>query len=175
MKLKFDKRSCLSCLIFVGIFLGLVFFVIFPLTKEIRESSQQLLLEEEARQVFSEEKENLQNFEKVYQEIEHDLEMMDDLFVNAKVPIEFINFLEEVALNSGVSIEISSVASEGAKGSLWPSLIFQLQASASFSGLSRFIERLENSIYLIEIRDLHIKKLGEGNVGASFSLKVFTK
>ena len=174
MKLKLDKKNYLSCIIFIGVFLALVFFVIFPLIKAIKESSQQLILEEEAHQLFSEEKKNLQSFKRICQEIEHDLRIIDSLFVNAEVPIEFINFLEETASSSGVLIEISSVSAV-ARGDPWPFSTFQLKASASFSDFSRFIEKLENSIYLIEINSLDIRKSNEGGVGTSLSLKVFTK
>lgn len=175
MKLGLDKKKYISLILFVGISLILILFIILPLIKEIKESSQQILLEEEARLTFSEEIKNFQNFKTVYQKIKPDLEKAEDLFIIPEPPIEFINFLEETASNCNVLIKISSVASGKAEGDPWPSLDFRLQAFASFSDFSRFIEKLENSSYLIEIYDLNIKSSTERDVAASFSLKVFTK
>ncbi len=188
MKLKLDKKNYISLILFIGISLILILFVILPLIEEIKESSQQLLLEEEARLTFSEEIKNFQNFKTVYQEIKPDLEKIEDLFITSESPVEFINFLEKTASNSNVLIEISSVVSERTKESPWPFLDFRLQALGSFSDFSRFIEKLENSSYLIEIYELNLKRLAEGGLGtkelakfsarditASFSLKVFTK
>jgi hypothetical protein len=180
MKLGFSKKNYISLLVFTGAYLALIFFVIFPLVKDIRKNSQQLLLEEEARIVFSEEKENFKNFKDVYQKIRPDMKKTENFFASSE--IEFIYFLEETAVNNNVLIEISSVSS--AEGDPWSSLNFSLQASGSFSDFSRFIERLENSTYLIEIHEISIRKLAERDkpamflgesITASFFLKVFKK
>lgn len=188
MKLGLDKKNYIFLIIFIGIFLALIIFVILPLIQGIKESSQQLLLEEEARVTLSEEIRNFQNFKTVYQEIESDLEKTGDFFAIQEPPIEFINFLEKTALNSNVLIEISSVSPGKTEEYPWSFLNFRLRASGSFSNFSRFIEKLEKGSYLIEIYELGLRKSAEGsletkesvgfsarNVSASLSLKVFTK
>ena len=182
MRLNFGKKNYISLILFIGIFLGLVLFVVFPLVKNIKESSQQLLLEEEARLTFSKEIENFQNFKEAYQAVEPDLKEVESSFIIPEPPIEFINFLEKTAADSNILLEISSVSPEKSEGKTWPSLDFNLQASGSFSNFSRFVERLENSLYLIEIYDLNMRKSSGAsdessteNVSVNFSLKVFTK
>jgi hypothetical protein len=81
---------------------------------------------------------------------------------------------------SGVSLV------EKSNKNLWPFLNFNLEASGSFYDFSKFIEKLENSSYLIQIQDLNIRKIkteissssDEGlfnEISASFFLKVFAK
>lgn len=180
MKLGFNKKNYISLLIFTGSYLALIFLVISPLIRDIKENSQQLLLEEEARIIFSEEKENFKNFKEIYQEIEPNLEKTKEFFAGSE--IEFIYFLEETAVSNNVLIGISSVSSAG--GEPWSSLNFNLQASGSFSDFSRFIEKLENSSYLIEIHEVNIRRMAERekpamfsgeNITANLFLKVFKK
>jgi len=189
MKVKPEKKIYISLVISIGFFIILISFIISPLMKGIREYSEQLLSEKEKRTSFTEEKRNIQSFEAIYQELEPELEETNNLFVNSKVPIEFINFLEETAANSNISIKVSSVISRDVgKENIWPLLDFHLQSSGPFPNFLRFIEKLENSSYLIEIYDLNIKRLGErdlqskeliefsaGDITATFSLIVFTK
>ena len=189
MKAKPEKKIYISLVISIGFFIILIFFIISPLMKGIKEYSRQLLLEKEKQASFTEEKRNIQGFEAIYQELEPELEKTNNLFVNSKVPIEFINFLEETAANSNISIKVSSVISKDVgEEDIWPFLHFHLQSSGSFPNFLRFIEKLENSFYLIEIYDLNIKRLGErdlqskeliefsaGDITANFSLIVFAR
>jgi len=188
MKVEFDKKIYTSLISFIGLSFVLILFVIFTLIKKIKENSQQLLLEKETRLSFLEQKEDLRNFKDIYQEIEPDLEKTENLFISSGIPIDFINFLEKTASDSNTLVEISSVTLVDSKDDSWSSLEFRLQVFASFSNFSRFIERLENDSYLIEIYDLNIKKLSDsnlkseklagfstGDVAVSLSLKVFTK
>lgn len=177
MKAISAKKIYLPLILFAGASFALIFLTILPLIKGIKEDSQQLLLEKEAQVNFSEEIKNIEEFEETYHKIEPDLKRMDSLFVDSGVPIiKSINLLEKSASDSNVLMEISSVSSDEKTGP-WPFLIFNFQANASFSNLSRFIERLENNLYLIEIQSISIKRaVGEaGNVSASISLKIFTK
>jgi len=187
MKLESNKKIYLFLFSFIGLYLVLILFIIFPLIGEIKENSQQLLSEKETQLSFSEEKKNLQDFKTIHREIEPDLEKVEDLFANLDVPIESIYFLEETASSSNVLIKISSIVLNEKKEP-WPFLDFHLQTFSSFSNFSKFIERLENSPYLIEIYDLNIRKLANQDLGtkelaefsledvaAVFSLKIFAK
>lgn len=183
MKLKLGKKNYISLIVFICLYIAVIFLIVFPLINWIQKSSQQLLLEKEARLSFAEEKKNLQDFKVIYQEIRSDLERAEGLFISSDIPIiESINFLEETASSSNIFLKISSVTSYD-DGESWPFLNFYLQVTASFNNLSRFIEKLENSPYLVEVHDLSIRKLAGGNlysgevveVSANLSLKIFTK
>ena len=180
MKLESRKNFYIFSAFFIGLSLVLIFLVIYPLIKVIQESSQQLLSARGELTFFSKEKRNLRDFKDVFRKLEPDLEKIENLFVSFEVPIEFIGFLEELATDSDISIEVSSATRREVEEDPWPSYDFHLRASGSFSNFSKFIEKLENSSYLIEIYDLNVRKLegaefSAGDVYASLSLKVFAK
>jgi len=182
MKLKFDKKY-VSLILFLGFSFVLILLIVLPLITKIKGNSQKLLQEKEDIFSFSEEKENLKKSEIAYKEAIPNLEKAEKLFFTKEVPIEFefINFLEKTASDSDVSIKISSVSSEGTseKGSL-SFLACHLGVSGSFNNFFRFIDKLENNSYLIEIDSLEIKKIAVGtsseeNIEGSISLKVLKK
>ena len=184
MKKGFSKKIYIYSFCFAILCSLLVCFVVIPLLESIKENSKKVVLEKREQLFLSQEKENLKGFKAVFQEIEPDLNKIDTLFISSSIPIDFINFLEELASNSNVTLGVSSLSLK--EKDSWSILELNLETSGSFVNFSRFVEKLENSIYLIEIYDLHIKKLGDiseedmgvisiGNVAVSMSLRVFAK
>jgi len=181
MTFKFDKKY-ISSILFMGFFSILILMVIFPLVKKIKENSQQLIEKKEERVSFAEEKKNLHSFKDIYEKVSPDLKKSESLFFTKETPteFEFINFLEKTAVNCNVSIKISSVAFKQNEGNPLPSLTSNLNVSGSFNDLFKFIEKLENNLYLIEIEDLSIKKTAKSDSSeekseAILSLQVFNK
>ena len=212
------KKIYLSIAMFGIISTLLVVFVMWPLFKEIKAISQNLFLKKNKIVYLSEERENLQKIENLYKTYQSDLDRIENLFVDPEVPIEFIGFLEKSATDSQIKLEISSMTRAAAKGeneataSLttravarggdeqssattkkteqepWQSLSAQLLVTGSFSNFSKFLHKLENGPYLIEVLDLNTKKLTEREVQiagfenipeadtiTTFSIKAFTK
>ena len=99
MKLRLGKKSYISLILLAVISAALVIFVIYPLVRGIKESSEQLLLEKEAQLTFAEEIENFQNFKEVYQEIEPNLEKAEGLLAIPEPPIEFMLNLIEIEIS----------------------------------------------------------------------------
>ena len=188
MTLSPNKKIYISLIVFFAIFFAVAFFVILPIVSAIRNDSQRLSVEKKAQSSFSKERQTFKEFEKVYEELEPDLEKANDVFVDSEVPISFIDFLERTAYSSNILIEISSVDLIKDKKDIWPSLKFQLEIFGSFSNCLKFLERLENSTYLINIQGLGVSRLNEdslgskgeagfsvGDISAKVSLKVFAK
>jgi len=84
--------------------------------------------------------------------------------------------------------EQSSATTKKTEQEPWQSLSAQLLVTGSFSNFSKFLHKLENGPYLIEVLDLNTKKLTEREVQAAgfenipeadtitaFSIKAFTK
>jgi len=148
----------------------------------IKKNSDELLLEKKNLSSFSEGIKDLQESKKLYEAHQADLEKISKEFVDPKVPVEFIKFLEQNAKNSGLSVDISPIATEE-KENEWPSLSFQITTNGSFPSLLKFLEKLENSPYLIEILNLNLMRINEleeggvsvGGVSALFLIKVSTK
>ena len=183
-----NKKIYLSIIIFGILSILLIVFIIRPLFGEIRIASQNFSLGKNKIVYLSEERENLQNIGKSYKTYQPDLDRIENLFVNPTIPIEFINFLEKTATDSQVKLEISSMTKNIEKKDTWPSLSLQLSVRGSFFNLSKFLDKLENTNYLIEAFNLSTRKLTKNEPESKelkdipnadtetvLSIKVFTK
>jgi len=166
----------------IGVFGALVAltvaFVLIPFFQKISINSKELTSQKENLALLEAKAANLERFKNLYSGLKEILEKIDDLFVNAEVPVEFIGFLEDTSSESNLTIKM--VPSGEEEGGYWPSLSFQITCMGSFDDLLKFLEKLENSPYLIEIKNVSIGDLPEkealqGEVKATFSLKVFAK
>jgi hypothetical protein len=178
----------LSLVIFILLSVILILFVIYPLFKEIKINSEDLISKRQSLTLLERKTENLKQYQTIWVEIEPNLEKIDKLFIDPEMPVEFISFLEATARDCDLSIEISPSLSQKTTEDPWPSLFFQISSTASFSKFSKFLEKLETSPYLIKIQNLNITRLSEaelkskdlekfslGDVKATFSIKVYTK
>lgn len=181
MTLKLDRKY-IYLLFFTGFSLLLILLVIFPLFQRIKDNSRQLIQKREQKVYFSLEKENLQESKIIYEKITPDLEKAEDIFLIGKAPVELelIKFLEKAASDFNVSIKISSVGAENKKENQLSFLSLNLEASGSFNDFLKFLEKIENGHYLVEITNLVVNKstgneLAGESVFASVSLNVFKK
>jgi len=183
MKNKF-REIYLSFLVSLCLSLLIIFLVIIPLIKEIKEASVEFSLNRQKIESFSEQMASLQRFRPFSQEVKDNLAKAENLFFDAEIPVEFVNFLEDTASSSGVSIEISSVSLEEKNEQRpWSALVFNLQVSGNFSDFGEFIERIKNSPYLTEIKNISVKKISSKEketglsveISSNLSLRVLTK
>lgn len=172
---------------FIIISLFFLVFVIPKLLRGIKENSENLFALKGELLLLEKEKKNLEELEKIYQSHQLSLEKIETLFIDPKIPIDFISFLEKEAQLSNLKIEIFLTPTIKKEQDPWPSLSFRISTYGSFPNFLKFLNKLENSPYLIEIGDLNIKRLGEkdtlatkypeistGDVETSLSIKVFT-
>jgi len=178
-----NKQKIYFTLSALGLFFALfAFLVLLPFFSTIKKNANDLINSKKETASLVLEIENLSALAEQYQENEPDFSKIDLLFADPEVPINFIRFLEQLSSDSKVSAKISLGSGTGGSGSQeqpWPSLYFQLSTESSFLDLSRFLDKLENAPYLIEIQNLSLSK-PEGkdnaqNVSANFLIKVFTK
>lgn len=161
-----DRKITITSIIFVLIILGLTVFVIYPLCKEIKRESQDVLSQKNALAELEAKAKNLQKFQATCNSYEPDLEKINALLVNPAEPINFIEFLEKQAFQSQLFIEISPLAPESIEEDPWSSMNFRLVLTGSFPDFLRFFEKLELSPYLIEILDLSTRRLNEWDIKA---------
>lgn len=162
----------------------LIILFISPLFKEVKKNSEDFISKKKELSSLEFEMQNLEIMKAKYQNYKSNYELIDSLFINPEVPIDFIRFLEKLASVLKISIKISLSNNPETENQPWPSLYFQLSTTSSFLNFSKFLEKLENSSYLIEVQSLNIKKLTEeelppkesGNdIEANILIKVFTK
>ena len=151
----------LSLAIFIMLNIILIYFVIYPLFKEIKINSEDLISKKQSSATLERKVENLKQFQTLWFEIQPNLEKIDKLFIDPEVPVEFISFLEETASDCGLLVEIFPAPTLKTTGDPWPSIFFQISSTASFSKFFKFLEKLETSPYLIEIQNLNVRRLTE--------------
>lgn len=173
------KKIYIFGAIFGIINLLLIILVILPLIGDIEKSPKDLISQK--GQLLSLEKKeiNFTDLKKAYQSHQADFENIDTFFIDPETPIEFISFLENIAQSSQGVIKISLASEKKEETEIGPVLAFNVSFDSSFPNFLKFLEKLENSKYLIEISSLNIKKSGgenfSGNVNATLSIKVLTK
>jgi Tfp pilus assembly protein PilO len=151
----------LSLVIFILLSVILILFIIYPLFKEIKINSEDLISKKQNLTLLERKIENLKQYQTLWGQIEPNLEKIDKLFIDPEVPVEFISFLEETARDCDLSVEISPFPASKITEDPWSSLLFQIRTTASFSKFSKFLEKLETSPYLIKIQNLNVKRLTE--------------
>ncbi len=156
-----SKKIYLFASIFITVGILASLFSVFLLFKEVKNVSGTFSLEKEKVTSLSEEKENRKKIKDIYENYQSDLDKIEKVFIDPEIPIEFISFLEKTAGASQVKIKIISMAKRTDKGDTWPNLLFQSSVTGSFSNFSKFLEKLENSPYLIEVTELNSRSLTE--------------
>jgi Tfp pilus assembly protein PilO len=174
MKTK-EKINLLIVLVILLVILTAA-FVVYPLLGGIRKNSQELVSQKKNLAILESKVANLEKFKIIYKELEEILGKINDLFVDPGVPVEFISFLEERAKESHLETKITPTVLKGTEEDPWPFLSFQINSTGSFPDVLSFLKKIENSSYLIEIKNLNISKVeASDNVQAIFSIKVYTK
>jgi len=183
------RKIYLTLGIFGILFIVLVALAIHPLFKGIKKNSDDFISAKGEILSLEAEIENIKKIKDQYQNHQQDLEKITSLFISPDVPLNFLNYLRQLASDSGVlKFSISSVPAPKTGGEIWSPLYYQLSISSSFLNFSKFLEKLENCRYLIEIENLEIKRLTEtdllqegfgslslADVNSKILIKVFTE
>lgn len=169
------KKNYLILLSFAILFLLTVFLIVWPLFKNIKNIATDLKKEKENLITLQAEIKNLQFFKNKYQRGQ-EVQKIKNFFIDPKVPVAFIAFLEETAQETKITLEISSLPGKKEKEQPSPALRFLLKGRGLFSNFYRFLSELEKAPYLIEIETLNIKSEEQGkNINVSLTLKVYAK
>ena len=175
------KKIYLTLIIFSLLIILIIVFVVFPLFRGIKNNSKELIVQKEKFVALEAKITNLEKFKVLYAELQRFLKEIDNLFVDSRVPVEFIGFLEKSSEKSQLEIEILPTSDKKIEKDFWPHLTFQITSTGSFPNFLKFLEKLENSLYLVELQNVSISKLTgdkdavSDNVRADFSVKVFVK
>lgn len=149
----------LSLPVFIILSVILILFIIYPLFKEIKINSEDLISKKQSLTLLERKIENLKQYQTLWGQIEPNLEKINTLFIDPEVPVEFISFLETIARDCDLSVEIFPTLSRETAQDSWPSLFFQISSTTSFSKFLKFLEKLETSPYLIKIQNLNTRRL----------------
>lgn len=182
-----QRKIWLIILGFGTLFIGLIFVSILPLLNNIKMSSQALVLQKATLTLLQKQVNEIEGFQKSYLVIQRDLAKFEEGFVDIEVPIKFIEFLEAEAQGAGLEIEISPLSSVINREGPWWSTTFQISLRGNSGNCLRFLERLEQSHWLLELLQINIARISErssrlreervfeaGDVDFSVQLKAFS-
>ena len=186
--MKLQNKNYIISTIFGSVTLALIIIFIYPCFNDVKENSQELFAAKKELILLNAQIRELENFDDNYTSYQPNIEKTNQLFVDSKNPIDFIQFLETIASDFGITIEMSLLVplTKGSKTEPWPNITFQVSSKGIFSNFLQFFERLEQSPYLIEAQNLTIKRLSDkelgigekyspGDINAVFLMKVFAK
>ncbi|MGB9743568.1 MAG: type 4a pilus biogenesis protein PilO [Minisyncoccales bacterium] len=164
---------------FILSFFLIISFIVLPLLEQIKNNSQELTAEKEKLVDLEAKIVNLQKFKNLGNELSSFLEEINNLFVDAKAPIAFIDFLEKTARKSRLTIEIMPpILVEKTEEDLWSYFKFHLILTGSFIDFLKFLEKIENSPYLVEVQSITFSSQAMANydkVMVDLIIKVFVK
>ncbi len=183
-----ENKIKISLIVFFLLNIFLILFLIYPFYRDIKVTSEELIYQKEKLLLLEDKFKNIEEFKDNRPKMKTNLEKIETLFVDAKEPVEFINFLEETSRDSDISMKISSAQSKEKNKDPWTSLFFPIVLTGPFPKFLKLLEKLESSKYLIEAQNLKITRLTEaelqskelekfslGDIRVDFLLKVFTK
>lgn len=169
------KKIIVFSVIFGLVSLALIIFGVYPLSKGIKKNSEELIVQRKELILAEAGTGKLNRLKEISKKIEPDLEKINGLFIDPEIPIDLIKFFEKTAQDSKLLMDISLAGFKTAENDPWGSLGFQIILAGSFSNFSKFLEKIENGPYLIEIQNLAIKRLTEEEIRATLAIKVFAQ
>ena len=94
----------LSLIIFSILIISFIAFLIYPLFEGIKNNSEDLTSKKQKILSLETKIEDLEKFQSLWQKIEPSFKKIDQLFIDPKVPVGFISFLEMTARDCAVDI-----------------------------------------------------------------------
>ncbi len=165
------KMIVLSSLFLMAVLI-LVFLFALPLFNEIQKYSQSIIEKNAELSFFEKEAVQSREFEKNKASLNSDIERIDNSFAKSQAPIDLIKFWEQMAESCNLSIEMSPVSSQAVVGV--KEIGFNLQIKGSFSDTLKFVEKIENGPYLIQIQN-YSSAQGESGINTEIRVIVFAK
>lgn len=103
--------------------------------------------------------------------------IMEQVFVDKKLPINFIDFLEKEAQEAGISLKISpAVQKTKSDSDFFKSAQFQLNLEGQFPAILRLLQKIENWQWLTEIENISIAKHDkETKISAVVLIKIYVR
>lgn len=175
--MKNQNKIYIIIIIVISIILVLIVFLIYPVLRDIKNISEEILLYRNKVISIGDQNREFDNFKKRYDNYGSNLEKVAQLFVNSKDPVNFIKFLEKTAYDSGISTDIKLDISLLNKGfNNWPVAISNIFVTGEFLNILKFSEKLDTSLYLMRIKNVTIKRSQQGStVDTVFLVEAMTK
>lgn len=157
-----EKSNFLELTLSLSLSFGLILGLIF-VTKQIKNQKEKL--EALEKEILISER-NLESF-KIFSARENEIGLLDKIVIEKNFPIPFVSFLENEAKKNGLEIEISINQTK--------EFHFGIRILGQLNKLMHYLEKIENSEFPTQFKNLSLKKTKEGLIEAQVSVKVFAK
>jgi len=152
------NKTILLSIFFSVSFLLILFLLILPNIKEIKRISSEISQTKFKLEEISKRQEEIERFKKLSPEIKENLSNFENSFVNKEIPVDFFEFLEKIAKDLKIQSQISILTTSK------DNISFQIKGVDAPENVFRFIEKVENCNYLIQVERIRISKLSEAEL-----------
>lgn len=159
---KDGKKTAIFIILACVAFCLLVFFIWLYIGK-IKQGSEDVFLAKSSLSLSEIQEREIEEFKINYENNKEDFQRIDEAIFDAKNPLDFIEFLENSADEENLGIVISPISPS--QMSEFKTIAVQISVTGDFSGILRFINRLENGHYLISLENLIIKEAASPKTG----------
>jgi len=159
---RMKNKGTISAVLASLVFLGLIFSAWMSLEK-IMENSRNIVSAKSALANSKIQTEELENFRSKYPNYLPNFERINRAIVDPKNPLVFIEFLENSASENNVVLTISPLLFSKEPG--LKALTAQILARGDFSDILSFLEKIENSRFLISVNSLIFEYAKESKFG----------
>ena len=150
-----------------------VFIFILPLLSRIEQNAQRLIELQQTRAKLEAQLSAIKEFKKIANDVREKTEFINQLLIDPALPVEFVRFMEGIAVQNRLAVKTSSIREE--KTEIGEARVFQIDLRGAFPDLMRFLEQLESAPYLTRVQGLQIGGQPDNTITASLSLMVFTR
>jgi hypothetical protein len=152
------KKIILFSILLLIFFFLFFFFLILPNVKKINEISKEIFQTKIKLGEIEKRQEEIEKFKRLFPATKENLSKFENSLVNKEIPIDFVEFLERIAADLKLSIQISIL------GSTKDTLSFQIRGVGFPENVFRFIEKVENCNFLIQVERIRFSKLTEAEL-----------
>lgn len=155
--------------------LAFIYFSIF-LLKKIEKISDKILEAQRENFSFTQRLQNIEEFQRIKSERKDNLSLLENLLFNQDLPLPFVTFLEDLAKEKQILLEISVQENPKSQKDPFPSLYFLVKFQGSFQSIFTFLKKIEKGPFLLQFEKMRISKMGEGGgLEGEVLIKVFVK
>ncbi|MDP3882577.1 MAG: hypothetical protein Q8Q48_00790 [Candidatus Staskawiczbacteria bacterium] len=167
-----NKKKTVIVWIFLAVFVfAILIFVDWFCFLKIKEGSEKILSSKGDIKTAGLQAKEVQKFKAEYGSYQQNLEKIDKMFVDPQNPLDFIEFLENLASDLNIDLVISPlVPSKDAK---FKTISLTLTSSGEFSGTALFLEKIERGPYLISVNNFEAS--GEEKAKVILSVSVLSR
>lgn len=162
-KINMKKRIFIVPAVFILFVTGLIYFIILPAMKDIKEIGAQIESQRTDLDKKYYKSKNAKQSTKSLKAIEGDVEKLDRVFIGKNQELAFITALEETANKNNINQNINLDLSSGAKNNKYDKIPLKLTTQGNFINQFNYLRDLERLNYYLNIKSLDLSAGGGAN------------